>query len=185
MKVGIIVQARTLSKNFPNKIFAELDGKPVIEHCLERLKNLEIPLVVAIPSNKEDDVLYNWLIDRGYQVFRGKQHDVLDRFYQCAKKNQFETVIRVCADTPFIDIQNILYHLRKFNIKQELSYGDGCWVFSIDDLEWAWSNCPEPKHRENVWTGFGNIIDYERDIERIDSRRRTVTLPEVKTNFTI
>jgi len=128
MKAGIIVQARASSQRFPNKCFALLQGKPVIEHCLERLKTLSIPLVVAIPKTKQNDVLYNWLIDRGYEVFRGEEIDILDRFFKCATKFQFDTIIRVCADTPYIEPGDILDHVTKYHYENRFTYGDGSWL---------------------------------------------------------
>lgn len=174
MKTGIILQARSTSRQFPNKVFAHLDGKPIIEHCLNRLKLLQFPLVVAIPNTPQNDILADWLIEKKISIFRGKEHDVLDRFLQCAKEYDFDIIVRVCADTPFIDPFDILNNLDRFKRLHQISYGNGSWVFSFNMLEYAWKNCPEAKHREHVWTGFADIVDYEKDIERIVDRGRTI-----------
>jgi len=40
MKTGIIVQARMLSQRFPGKMMAKLNGNPVIDWVLYRLKKV-------------------------------------------------------------------------------------------------------------------------------------------------
>ena len=38
-----------------------------------------------------------------YQVFKGDEKNVLKRFYFCARKFKSKSILRVCADNPFVD----------------------------------------------------------------------------------
>ena len=59
----IIVQARTSSQRFPNKVLFKLENKPLIIHVLDRLKKSKFKndIVVATSINKSDDKLVNYL----------------------------------------------------------------------------------------------------------------------------
>lgn len=170
MKTGIIVQARTSSRRFPNKIFARLNGKPVIEHVLDELKKLNVPLVVAIPDTKPNDILSDWLENHDYKLFRGKENDVLARFYLCAKWYKFDNIIRVCADTPMIKIKDVCENLSKFLIEKRsrLIYGNGSWVFTFEMLKDAQLNQCFAESREHVVRSMMNCVDYPDDIMRLE-----------------
>jgi len=130
MRAGIIVQARLTSLRFPNKVLANLKGMPVLGHVLTRAKRLCLPLVVAIPLNESNDALAEWLETNNYQVFRGKEHDVLDRFLQCARKHKFDIIIKINGETPFFDPFYVIENVNEFLVTKQFTYGMGSWVFS-------------------------------------------------------
>jgi len=169
MRCGIIVQARLTSSIFPNKVLANLKGKPVLGHVLERAKRLFLPLVVAIPINDSNDALAEWLKERNYEVFRGKEHDVLDRFFQCARKYKFDIIIRLNGETPFIEPLYIIENVNEFILTKKFVYGNGSWVFSFNMLREAWQNDPNAKTREQVVRRFFNSVDYPEDLVRLEN----------------
>ena len=84
MNTVVIVQARMGSTRLPGKgAFAGLDV-PLLQFQLERLK--EIPkvdsIVVATTTNPADDLIVTLCKSLDFLVFRGAQHDVLDRYYK-------------------------------------------------------------------------------------------------------
>ena len=168
MKIGIIVQARLTSVRFPNKVLANLNGQPVLKYVLDTVSKMPFPVVVAIPLNPDNDFLYMWLIEQGYTVFRGKQHDVLDRFLQCGKRFKFDIIIRVNGETPFIKTKDILYNLSIFQNENRFSYGNGSWVFSLDMLADAWNTEWDGDTRQEVVRRFYNSVDYPEDIKRLE-----------------
>lgn len=169
-KAAIIIQARLTSSRFPNKVFAVLKNKPVIEWVIDSCEKLGLPVIFAIPNTRPNDELYHWLQSRGYEVFRGLENDVLDRFMKCALKYEVKTIIRVCADTPLINDVDILDNLTKFDIEKgkRMIYGNGSWVFSFDMLFNAWKTQLHAASRENVVRSMFNSIDYEDDISRVE-----------------
>lgn len=105
MKLGII-QARMGSTRLPGKIMADIAGKPLIRHVIERSQAAETMdrLVVATTQGAEDDALEAYLKDElRIPCFRGSVDDVLDRFYRCAEPYAPSIVIRVTADDPLKD----------------------------------------------------------------------------------
>jgi len=169
LKCGIIVQARLTGSRFPNKVLSNLNGKPVILWVLERIKLCNLPIVVAIPASKTNDYLEIFLKEKGYEVFRAHENDVLARFYLCAKKYKFDIIVRINADNPLIDPLDILECLEEFMMEKKFVYKNHVWVFNYKMLKWAWKNCPEAATRNDVVRAFFNTVDYPEDIERLEN----------------
>ena len=105
MKIVAIVQARMGSKRLPGKVMKMLNGKPMIEYQLKRLAKTKSisKIVVATSINLENDVLSEHVSSLGFDVFRGSEDNVLDRFYVTAKKYAADVILRITADCPLID----------------------------------------------------------------------------------
>jgi len=166
MEKAILIQARTTSKRFPGKILKTLNGQSILAHIVDVCSLAQLPIFLCIP--KADNVLFDYyqknLVDRCY-IFVGSEEDVLDRFYQCAKQYEIKTIIRICADTPFLQLQDIreqmiLYKLRSF------SYGNNVWIFSFKELEKTWNNAQQKEHREDLCNFMMKTVDYPEDLER-------------------
>ena len=100
-----IVQARCGSTRFPNKVFADLSGKPLIWHVIQRLKfaNTINDIILATTTNSLDDKLYKWAKNNKIKVFRGNENNVLNRFAEASKYTKADIIIRITADDPFKD----------------------------------------------------------------------------------
>jgi len=105
LKTLAIVQARMGSTRFPGKVMKTINGKPVIELLLSRLvkSTLIDKIILATSINTENDELSEYVKNIGYDVFRGSEEDVLERFYKAAEAYQPETVIRITGDCPLVD----------------------------------------------------------------------------------
>lgn len=103
MKIVAIIQARCGSTRFPNKVFADICGKPLIWHVVNRLKYAETvdEIVLATTENSLDDKLYTWAVENNVRVFRGEENDVLNRYYKTACECKADIIIRITADDPF------------------------------------------------------------------------------------
>jgi len=117
-KVVLIIQARMGSKRLPGKSTLPLAGVPMIGRILERVKRCRKvdDIVLAIPDNKENDILQK--IGKNYHVciFRGSENNLLERFYKSALMHSADYVVRLPADnaTPEPnEIDKIIsYHLK-------------------------------------------------------------------------
>lgn len=101
-----IIQARTGSTRLPKKVLLEVNGAPLLEHMIVRLRLSKRinKIVVATTTKPEDDQIAALCERIQTDCFRGSEHDVLDRFFQCARKYpEYGTIIRLTADCPLID----------------------------------------------------------------------------------
>jgi spore coat polysaccharide biosynthesis protein SpsF len=100
-----IIQARMGSTRLPGKVLADIEGRPLIRHVIERSAAATHvdKVVVATTTEPADDALEDYLRALGTDVFRGSIDDVLDRFYRCAAPYAPEIIVRITADDPLKD----------------------------------------------------------------------------------
>ena len=116
MKVVAIVQARLGSTRLPNKVLAPIGDVPLIEFLLGRLSKSEriSKIVLATSTNEINDQLSAVVENLGYQVIRGSENDVLQRYVDAATVTNADVVIRITGDCPFVDPQLIDEMLEDF-----------------------------------------------------------------------
>ncbi|WP_048097144.1 cytidylyltransferase domain-containing protein [Candidatus Nitrosarchaeum limnium] len=161
--IGCIIQARMGSTRLPGKVMEKIDSTNVVlNYVINQVKfSKKIKkIVVATTDLIEDDVICRNLSSQKIEFFRGSSEDVLDRYYQCAKKFSIDNIVRVTADNPLID-PNIIdlvideYENNKCDyvsntLHRTYPYGTEVEVFSFKSLENAWKNAKKPSEREHV-----------------------------------
>lgn len=166
MNVVAIVQARTTSTRLPMKILADLHGKPMISHVLERaaaIKGVD-QVVLAVPERDVQVVNHLWP-----HVYGGSEKDVLGRYAEAAKKYEADIIVRVTGDCPLLATSLVSAATYMFSSSEYLplcqpyiSIADG-WdaeIFTNEFLQEAYVNA-DKHEREHVTTYM------RRDNERI------------------
>lgn len=188
-----IVQARVSSSRLPGKVLKPILGKPMILHELERLRHSKRidKIVLATSREKSDDELAKIVAASGVEVYRGSLEDVLDRYYQCAKRYQPEHVVRITGDCPVIDwrivdmvIETHLKGKNDYTITAE-QFPDGLdtEIFRFSTLERARKEAMLPSEREHVTPYIRNHTEFFKlgqvDFKQgFDSMRWTVDEPQ-------
>ncbi len=106
MKLAAIIQARSNSNRLKDKMSLELShNKKIFEWVLIRaIRSKKIKnFILATTNNKRDEILIKIAKKYNLKIFKGKENDVLNRFYECSKKFKIDTIVRICADNPLID----------------------------------------------------------------------------------
>ena len=88
LNITAIVQARLNSKRFPNKVIEKINNKTILEIIATRLKKSRLinNIIFAIPKDRKEKLLKKILTKLKLNIFEGNNYDVLDRYYNCAKK---------------------------------------------------------------------------------------------------
>ena len=123
MKVVAIVQARMGSTRLPNKVMRRIAGIPMIELLLNRLaKSSEIHQVILATSTDSSNLpLVNHVMRLGYEVVRGEEADVLQRFAQAAQVHHADVVVRITGDCPLVDPDLVDRCVKEF-LKADVDY---------------------------------------------------------------
>ena len=100
-----IIQARAGSTRFPAKVLADLCGKPMLEHVINRVALAQTldDVVVATTLEPADDVVADLAVACGAHVTRGPVNDVLSRYVLAATEHEADVVVRVTSDSPLVD----------------------------------------------------------------------------------
>ena len=104
----VIIQARTSSRRFKNKILYTFYGKKLIQHVFEKIKkSRKVKIIVSTSTNKKDDKLVKFLIDKRVKYFRGSLNNVAKRLYDTAISEKKSFFLRISGDSPLIDFRLI------------------------------------------------------------------------------
>lgn len=105
----VFIQARMSSRRFPGKVLAPLHSQPLIQRVITAVQSAAptLPLVVATSREASDDPLVAYVEKLGLPVFRGDLENVFVRFLSCAASYPCDWILRICADSPFVNPQVI------------------------------------------------------------------------------
>ena len=160
--IAAIIQARTGSTRFPNKILKKINNIPILLHVIKRIQQSKnIDEIIVATSMKPDDHAITQLCDQWkIKCFQGSEDDVLDRYYKAAKYFEVDTIARVTSDCPLIDYR-VVDEVIDLYLKHQLDYasnvlkpfypdGIDVSVFSFFALEKAWKEAALSSEREHV-----------------------------------
>jgi glutamate-1-semialdehyde 2,1-aminomutase len=162
MKTIAIIQARMGSTRLPNKVMRPINSVPMIELLFRRLsKSKRIDkIILATSDDPRNHPLVDHMLSLGYNVFQGSENDVLDRYYQAAKRYHPDTVVRITGDCPLIDPELVDQVIAAYEEKGvdyfsnvlPPTYPDGLdtEVFSFHALERAAQQATRSAEREHV-----------------------------------
>jgi spore coat polysaccharide biosynthesis protein SpsF len=124
MRKVIIIQARLASSRFPNKVLADLSGKPVIAHVIDRMRAVKVvdEVCVAIPADASDNPLAEYLAEQGVCVTRGHGRDVLSRYIQAAYETKAQIIVRATGDNALVDWHTVEAQLAAIDANPEVDY---------------------------------------------------------------
>ena len=108
-RVVLIIQARMSSSRLPGKSMLPLANKPLVFRMVERLKKCKRinEIVIATSDLPEDQVLVELANELKVSYFQGNLLDVRDRYLKSAEKFQADFIIRIPADNPMPDANEI------------------------------------------------------------------------------
>ena len=186
--VGILVTARMRSERCPGKAVAPLNGRPLIQVLLERLKRARTtPVVLATSADAENDRLEELAAEVGVPTFRGDEDDVLKRHVDCARRFSLDHVVRVTGDNPLTDVATI-DRLVEIHLREDADYtyipGDALLmgilseVISRAALERSWER-GDDRHRSELVTLF--VKEHPADFQiRTTALDPTLYRPELR-----
>ena len=162
MNIVAIIQARMGSSRLPGKVLMDLGGEMVLGRVVRRLQRSRhiSKIVVATTTVPADEVIVAECDRLEVLCFRGSEHDVLDRYYQAARANAADAVVRITSDCPLIDPELVDETVEVFGDKHA-DYASNVFprtyprgldteVFSFDALDRAWREAREAHQREHV-----------------------------------
>lgn len=168
MHTVAIIQVRMGSTRLPGKCMMDLDGEPMVGHVYRRARKIVgvDSVVVAYPMTEENEPLMKFCVSRRIPCFSGNEHDVLNRFYWCARHNRADVIVRITGDCPLLSpgesSKVVLSFLGKIASGRDIHYlsnthpvrvaakGEDTECFTWFALQEAWKNARDQYSREHV-----------------------------------
>lgn len=163
-----VIQARTGSTRLPSKVLADLLGRPMLVRQIERIARVRLidRAVIATTGQADDDKIAALAHMLKLDCYRGSVDDVLDRFYQCAKRYEADHILRLTADCPLTD-PDVIDQLIRLHLKGGYDYtsnvepptyphGLDAEIMTRDALIRAWNEAVKPSEREHVTSYIRN-----------------------------
>ena len=196
-KIYAIIQARMSSSRLPGKVLKKIKQKPMLHYVIKQVKASKMvdEIIIVTTTEKEDNLIVNFCLKNEIKCFRGSNLDLLDRYYNCAKKYNCDPIVRVTSDCPLVDPEVIDKTISEFlkkkydYISNNLEKIKGKWensmcnypqgmtveVSSFKALKKAWNEAKKPSEREHVFPYIQfnpkkfnvNSIKYHKDLSHI------------------
>ena len=164
-KIAAIIQARMGSTRLPNKVLIKIEGKPMLWHQINRIKQSKYSpeIIIATSNLDQDKPILKLAEESNVKFFAGIHEDVLDRFYKASLNYEIDIIVRITADCPLLDPEVFDKVLTTFlkgdydyvsNVRPA-TYPDGLdvEVLSFKILEKVWKKTRLASEREHV-TGY-------------------------------
>lgn len=100
-----IIQARMGSTRLPGKVMRSIAGRPMIDRVVQRAARIRgvDEVVVATSENRlEAPLVERVSAMEGVELFRGPEHDVLERYCRAARAFEADAVVRITGDCPLL-----------------------------------------------------------------------------------
>ena len=161
-KIVAIIQARMGSERLPGKTLAEVAGKPLLQHVIERLARSRTlsEVVVATTSRIQDRPILALAQSLGIRAVAGSEDDVLARYMLAAIESRATVLMRVTGDCPLVDpeladtVVDAYYehHVDYATNREEAGFPRGmdAEVFSRESFEKVFQEAVLPYEREHV-----------------------------------
>ena len=192
--VVAVVQARMPSTRLPDKVLADIAGRPMVWRVVDRVRQARQvdQVVVATSTQDPDRPIEAFCLKEGIDCHRGELKDVLDRYYRAAVRYGADAVVRVTADCPLIDPDVIdravdIFQQGDYDFVSNVetpTYPDGLdvEVFSSETLEKTWRDASWESEREHVTThmklpGRFRTLNFVNDVD-LSHLRWTVDEPQ-------
>lgn len=93
------------SSRLPGKVLKDLAGDTVLARVVTRTRRAKLlnEVVVATSVLEADDRIVQECDRLKVASFRGKETDVLDRYYKAAQQFSADVIVRITSDCPLID----------------------------------------------------------------------------------
>jgi spore coat polysaccharide biosynthesis protein SpsF len=143
-KVGVIIQARMESTRLPGKVLKYLNLKEhrsILDVIVAEAMHITKNITIATSLSESNFPILDFCKNKGVEYFCGDENDVLSRFVAIQDQAQYDHIVRLTADNPFIDSkiisQTLDYHIKgnyDYTVTSKLPLGMNIEIFKGESL---------------------------------------------------
>lgn len=192
MRTGFLITARMKSTRLPKKLTLKINGREIIRHMIDRLKESDVldEIIICTSTNPQDQVLVQIAQEENIRYFLGDEDDVILRLYEASKQFNLDYALNITADCPLVSIEYIdkiadAYQESNADFIRTLDLPHGFFSYGLK-IDAMKKVCQIKKSKDTeVWgryftdTGLFKVVDIEipQELQRKDYRL-TLDYPE-------
>lgn len=169
-RIACLIQARMGSSRLPGKVLADIEGKTMLQHVVDRCNQIygcRNPVVITSSYDEDSDQIERYCEENDIMCLPVpvEPENVLGRYYAavtalnavvCPDK-PIEAIVRVTSDCPLLDVplcEELLAMFALNNVEyvhcENYPKGLGLEIFTIQALEVAYHYAQDPYDLEHV-----------------------------------
>lgn len=129
--IAVIIACRLKSTRLKRKALLKIGSIPSVEMCIKNILKFKdvSSVVLATSTTEEDSELKNYTYNKNVLFHQGDPDDVIQRYLDIIEKKNFDVIIRVTGDCPYLssDIAEVVLNSH-FEKGAEYSNGIGAAV---------------------------------------------------------
>ncbi len=175
---AVFLTARLKSTRLSRKVLLDVDGIPIIQYLVNRIRiNSDVKIILCTSTNKQDDDLIDYAIQNSIDYYRGSEEDVLGRYYQAAKKFSIDKFYIVYGDEPFIDFELMKSTLQQMNESENQfvdnsDYIDGTFGYGMTLNAIKYINASKVSKGLEVWGNFVKSLPNIKTIINVSKHKK-------------
>ena len=167
------------SSRLKKKATLKINRKKSIMCCLDsasKIENID-KFILATSYLKEDDELAK-IKHKKFEVFRGAPENLVKRYYDVAKKNKLDTIIRITGDCPYVSKEIIKILLRShlenkadYTSCKKSAHGTAAEIYSFKSLEKIYKKAKSFEHSEYMtWYVMNNKTHFKINLVKLPNQ---------------
>lgn len=160
-KIIALILVRMGSTRLPGKALKVLDGKPLLEHIIDRVISVDLidEVVVCTSSSAENQIIVSYCKNKKVACYAGSEGDVSQRMLDALNYFGATVGVTIFGDCPLIDPEIIRNAIEIFlankydfvgnDLKTTFPPGMEVEVFNVDALKYACKLNQDPLIREH------------------------------------
>lgn len=123
-KFGFLITARLKSSRLPLKLLKEINDIPVIEHVIQRIKQIDDfgTIVLCTSTNPNDKPLVDVSVSNDIYYFNGDEEDVLSRLLTAAKLYNLDYIVGITGENPLFSLEYTREIIQKINSNEDYDF---------------------------------------------------------------
>jgi spore coat polysaccharide biosynthesis protein SpsF len=166
-RVVAIIQARMASTRLPGKTMMKIDGKPMLQHMIERVaKSNEIDDIVIATTESSLEIA-NFCFEKNIKYYSGDENNVIWRVLKAAAHFSANIIVDLTSDCPLVDPKQIDYLVKTYKTLDPIFYASNvyprCWpdgfdiqIYDRESLEGIYFEGVEKKYEQHTGWNITN-----------------------------
>ena len=179
MRTVAIITSRWNSKRLPGKALADICGKPLLQHVVDRVRQSSVD-DVCVATTKSSQPIMDYCHEHKIPFYAHEdEDDILSRVFRASLSRHATLIVRVWGDTPFLDPDGINRAIKAYLAEgQTYLYRHGVGVLSGRTLRRFYGEVENPTNREWFHEYAMQYFHYAVSCETFGGKQFTVDTPK-------